>query len=121
MLFENLEIGMSASYSKKINEADTQEFANISGDKNPIHLNEEYAKNSRYKRKIAHGFMVSSLFSAIFGTKLPGEGSIYVSQTLQFKRAVYIGDSVIATVEIVRIDKVKDESFLKQYVKSKAK
>lgn len=87
-----IQIGMTASYSQTITDADIKGFSRLSGDHNPVHVNEEYAKNSRYKGRIAHGLLTASFFSAIFGTKLPGEGCVYVSQNLQFKRPVYLGD-----------------------------
>lgn len=100
-------IGMTASYSKTISDADVKAFAGISGDHNPVHLNEEYAKNSRFKNRIAHGLLTASFFSAIFGTKLPGEGCVYAGQNLQFKKPVYLGDTVVAKVTVIAIDVLK--------------
>ena len=102
---EEIQIGMKVSYSQTITDADVKMFSGISGDKNPIHMSDEYAKKSRFKKRIAHGLMSASYFSALFGTKLPGEGAIYVSQSLQFKRAIYLGDTVAATVIVKKIDK----------------
>ncbi len=102
--FEELKVGMSESYSKTITEEDVNTFAEISGDKNPIHLDEEYAKKTIYKKRIAHGLMTASYFAGLGGTKLPGEGCIYTSQSLKFKRPVFIGDTVLATIEIIKID-----------------
>lgn len=93
-------IGMSASYSQTITDNDIQSFAKVSGDYNPIHVDELYAKESRYKKKIAHGLLSSSFFSSLFGTKLPGKGCVYASQSLEFKRPVYINDIVTATVTV---------------------
>jgi len=104
---EEIEIGMNVSYSQTICDADIKAFAGISGDRNPIYLDEDYANNSRFKKRIAHGMMAASYFSALFGTKIPGEGCVYTSQSLQFKRPIYIGDTVIATVEVIGIDKIK--------------
>ncbi len=101
---EEIEVGMEARYSQSITDADIKAFAGISGDRNPVHLDEQYAASSRYKRRIAHGLLSASFFSALFGTKLPGEGSVYVSQSLQFKRAVYIGDTVEAIVIVKSVD-----------------
>ena len=101
---EQIDIGMSASYSQTITDADVKQFAGISGDHNPIHIDEVYAADSRYGKRIAHGLITSSFFSGIFGTKLPGPGCVYASQQLQFKRPVYIGDTVTATVEVTRVD-----------------
>lgn len=100
----DIEIGMSASFSQTITDADIKAFAAISGDKNPVHVNDEYASSSRYKKRIAHGLLTSSFFSSLFGTKIPGEGCVYVSQTLKFKRPVYIDDTVTAMVEVVGVD-----------------
>lgn len=100
-------IGMTASYSQTISDADVKAFAGISGDHNPVHLSEEYAKNSRFKNRIAHGLLTASFFSAIFGTKLPGEGCVYAGQHLQFKKPVYLGDTVVAKVTVIAIDVFK--------------
>lgn len=100
-------IGMTASYSQTIIDADVKAFAGISGDHNPVHLSEEYAKNSRFKNRIAHGLLTASFFSAIFGTKLPGEGCVYAGQNLQFKKPVYLGDTVVAKVTVIAIDVLK--------------
>jgi 3-hydroxybutyryl-CoA dehydratase len=101
---DKLEIGMSASYAQTITEADITIFAGVSGDKNPAHVNEEYARESRFKRRIAHGMISASFFSGLLGTKLPGAGCVYTSQTLNFKRPVYIGETVTATVTVTEID-----------------
>lgn len=99
-----IQVGMSASYSQTITDADVKGFAGISGDRNPVHLDEEYAQESRFKKRIAHGFLSASFFSAIFGTQLPGRGCVYASQNLNFKRPVYIGDTVTAVVTVQAID-----------------
>jgi len=104
---EQIEIGMTESVNKVITKEDIIKFADISGDTNPIHLSESYAETTRYKKNIAHGLMCTSYFSGIFGTKLPGLGSIYVSQNINFKRPIYIGDEVIVTVKVVDIDEQK--------------
>lgn len=97
-------LGMTASCSQLITDAGVVIFSGISGDKNPVHLSDDYARQSRYKRRIAHGMLSASLFSGIFGTKLPGTGCVYVSQTLSFLKPVYIGDTVAATVTVTAID-----------------
>lgn len=101
---EEIAIGMTASYTQTITDADVKAFAGVSGDHNPVHLSEEYAQNSRFKDRIAHGLLTASFFSAIFGTKLPGEGCVYAGQNLQFKRPVYLGDTVIAKVTVTAVD-----------------
>lgn len=116
-----IEIGMSASLTKKITSEDIMLFASISGDKNPIHTDDEYAKNTRYKKRIAHGLMSASYFSALFGTKMPGYGCVYVSQTLNFKRAIYIGDEVTATIKVTKIDLNKKRVYFDTVCKVKNK
>jgi len=101
---EEITLGMKASFSQTITDADIKGFAALSGDKNPVHIDEHYAESSRYKKRIAHGLLTASFFSAIFGTKIPGEGCVYVSQTLNFKRPVYINDTVTAEVTVFEID-----------------
>jgi len=108
---DEISIGMSVSYSQTITDADVKQFAGISGDKNPVHMDEEYAENSRYKKRIAHGLLSASFFSSLFGTRLPGKGCVYVSQNLNFKRAVYLGDTVTATVTVTDINVVKQRVF----------
>ncbi len=110
---EEIEIGMSVSYSQTITDKDIKQFAEISGDYNPIHLDEEYAKKSRFKKRIAHGMMTASYFSALFGTKIPGEGCVYTSQNLKFKKPVYIGDIVTAIVEVTNVDLSKRKVLFK--------
>jgi 3-hydroxybutyryl-CoA dehydratase len=101
---EKLELGMSATYAQTITEADVTIFAGVSGDKNPAHVNDEYAKASRFKRRIAHGMISASFFSGLLGTKLPGAGCVYTSQSLNFKRPVYIGETVTASITVTNID-----------------
>jgi 3-hydroxybutyryl-CoA dehydratase len=98
--FEDLHVGMEASLVQTVSSEAIHAFAQISGDINPIHLDEAYAKESPFRRIIAHGMLSASYISAVFGTKLPGPGCIYISQTLNFKAPVYIGDKVTATVRI---------------------
>ncbi len=101
---EDLQIGMEASLTKKVQEKDVLSFSEISGDKNPVHLDEAFAKTTRFKERIAHGLLSASFISAVFGMKMPGPGSIYLSQTLQFKAPVKIGDTVTAKVKVKNID-----------------
>ena len=101
---DQLRVGMTESVSKIITIEDVRKFSELSGDTNPIHLDKKYAKETRYKKNIAHGLMCASYFSGIFGTKLPGLGSIYVSQSLKFKRPIYIDDKVDVIVKITEID-----------------
>lgn len=98
----SLAIGASASRTKTITEAEVTLFAEITGDTNPVHLDEAFAAQTIFKRRIAHGMLTAGLISAILGNDLPGPGSIYLSQTLQFKAPVYLGDTITATVEVVQ-------------------
>ncbi|MGI3451214.1 MaoC family dehydratase [Citrobacter arsenatis] len=104
---EQIYIGMSASYSQTITDADIKSFAGISGDHNPVHISDTYASESRYGKRIAHGLISAGFFSALFGTRIPGCGCVYVSQNLCFKYPVYIGDTVEATVTVKSIDLIK--------------
>jgi 3-hydroxybutyryl-CoA dehydratase len=96
--------GMSASMSHQVTDADVVSFASLSGDHNPVHLDEEYAGKSRYGRRIAHGLFGASLFSGLFGTRLPGRGCVYAAQNLRFRRPVYIGDVLVAKVTVLSVD-----------------
>lgn len=101
---EEIKIGMSATYTQTITDADVKCFAGLSGDRNPVHMDEDYAKKSRFKKRIAHGMISASFFSALFGTKIPGEGCVYTRQSLNFKRPIYINDTVEAVVTVSGID-----------------
>lgn len=100
-----IEIGQSASFSKTITETDIYLFAGISGDLNPAHINEEQAKQTRFKKRIAHGMLTASFISTVIGMQLPGPGTIYLEQSIQFKAPVYIGDTIEAIAEVASIDK----------------
>lgn len=98
--FEDLSAGQEASLSKPVTEADIVAFAEISGD---VHLDAQYAAGTMFKERIAHGMLSAAYISAVFGMKLPGPGAIYISQTLNFKAPVKIGDTVVATVKVVEL------------------
>ena len=102
-----LQIGMTASRTKTITDEDIRLYAQVSGDTNPVHLDEKYAATTRFGRRIAHGLLSAGLISAILGNDLPGHGTVYLNQTLSFKAPVYVGDTITATVELVnyRADK----------------
>ncbi|MBP6011168.1 MAG: MaoC family dehydratase [Alphaproteobacteria bacterium] len=100
---EDLTVGMSASYGKTITDADIVMFAGVSGDTNPVHLDQEFAAKTPFKTRIAHGMLSAGFISTVIGTKLPGPGSIYMSQTLRFKAPVKIGDTVQTTCTISEI------------------
>jgi len=99
--------GDTASLSRTISDDDIRAFADATGDRNPLHLDEEFAKQTRFGRRIAHGMLSASLISAVIANELPGEGSIYLGQTLQFVAPVFPGDTVTArvTVATIREDK----------------
>lgn len=98
-----LTIGASASRTKTFSDEDVRAFARISTDTNPVHLDDSYAVTTRFGRRIVHGMLTAGLISAVLGNDLPGPGTIYLSQSLQFKAPVYVGDTVTATVEVTAI------------------
>jgi 3-hydroxybutyryl-CoA dehydratase len=101
--FEDLHVGMRENLMKTVMDTDVIGFARISGDDNPIHLCDTYAASSRFGERIAHGLYTASLISAVLGTRLPGPGAVYRSQTLNFHAPVKIGDVVTVTVEVVEL------------------
>ena len=101
--FEDLSLGMTESYAKTVKSSDVVGFAEITGDRNPIHLSEHFAAKTPFKNRIAHGLYTASLISAVIGTRLPGPGAIYISQTLNFLAPVKIGDTVEAIVEVIEL------------------
>jgi 3-hydroxybutyryl-CoA dehydratase len=101
--FEDLQLGMEASFQRTVEESDIVAFANVSGDKNPVHLDADYAARTMFKERIAHGMLTASYISAVFGMEMPGPGAIYISQTLNFKAPVRIGDVVTAKVKVVEL------------------
>ena len=98
--FEDLFVGRTASVSRTVSEADILMFAGVSGDTNPVHLDQEFAASTMFGGRIAHGMLSAGLISAVFGTRLPGPGCIYLSQNLKFKAPVKIGDTVVARVTV---------------------
>jgi 3-hydroxybutyryl-CoA dehydratase len=104
--FEDLRVGMRASLMKTVMNEDVIGFANLSGDHNPVHLSDHFAQKTRFGGRIAHGLYVASLISAVLGMYLPGPGAVYLSQTLNFRAPVKIGDVVTLTVEVVELVEV---------------
>jgi len=104
---DELTVGMSAIFTKTVTEADIVLFAGVTGDTNPIHLDEEFAKPTMFKGRIAHGMLTAGFISAVLGTKLPGPGSVYLGQTLKFKAPVRIGDTVVARVTATAVAQEK--------------
>lgn len=101
--FEDLQVGQTAEYGRTVTEADIVLFSGISGDTNPVHLNEDFASKTMFKGRIAHGMLSVGFISTVFGTKLPGPGCIYITQNLRFKAPVRIGDTVVARVECTEL------------------
>jgi 3-hydroxybutyryl-CoA dehydratase len=101
--FEDLQLGMEATFAKTVTEADINGFADVTGDKNPVHLDADFAGRTIFKERIAHGMLTASYISAVFGMELPGPGVIYISQTLNFKAPVEIGDEVVAKVKVAEL------------------
>jgi len=96
-------VGDSAEITKTIEQADVDAFAGVTGDHNPVHVDEEFAKTTRFGKRIAHGMLTASLISAVLANKLPGEGSVYLGQTLQFVAPVFPGDEITARVIVKEI------------------
>ncbi len=101
---EDLSVGMEASIGKTVSAADITAFAEVTGDRNPLHLSEHYAAKTFFKSRIAHGMLSAGYISALIGTKLPGPGAIYISQTLRFLSPERIGDTVTTTARVVGLD-----------------
>jgi 3-hydroxybutyryl-CoA dehydratase len=101
--FEDLTLGMKEVLRKTFDDTDVAEFARLSGDDNPIHLDADYAARTRFGGRIVHGLLTASLFSTLLGTRLPGPGAIYLSQTLDFRAPVRFGDPIDVSVEVVEL------------------
>jgi 3-hydroxybutyryl-CoA dehydratase len=110
---EDLSVGMTARYARTITESDVVLFAGVSGDSNPVHMNEAYALTTPFKGRIVHGMLSASYLSTAIATKLPGPGAIYVSQNLKFRAPVRIGDTVEARITVTDILKEKNRVILK--------
>ena len=113
LYLEDLKVGMSAMFGKTVTEADIVAYAGVSGDTNPIHLHDGFARTTRFGQRIAHGMLSGSFISAVIGTKLPGPGSVYVSQTMNFMAPVLIGDTITAVATVTQIDERRRRVTLK--------
>lgn len=100
--FDSIQVGDEATLTRTITEKDIQAYASLSGDDNSIHMDKQFASQTRFKQPIAHGMLTASLFSAIIGTLLPGHGSLYLSQSLNFKKPVMVDDTIQATVKVIQ-------------------
>jgi 3-hydroxybutyryl-CoA dehydratase len=96
-------VGDSAQLSRTVKDEDIRIFAEVTGDKNPLHLDDEFASKTIFKRRIAHGILTAALISSVIGNRLPGNGTIYLSQTLNFLAPVYVGDEITAKVEVLQV------------------
>jgi 3-hydroxybutyryl-CoA dehydratase len=112
LYFDELSVGQSAETTHVVGAADIEAFAAVSGDVNPVHLDEAYAKGTPFGGRIAHGMLGAAFISAVIGNKLPGPGAIYLSQSLRFRRPVRIGDPVTAKVVIKALDTAKGHATL---------
>ncbi len=108
-----LKIGMKDSMVKTVTGEDVEMFAKVSGDCNPVHLDEEFAKTTMFGRRIAHGIISAGYISAVLGNQLPGRGTIYLGQTLKFCKPVFLGDTITTTVEIIEANEEKHIYVLK--------
>jgi 3-hydroxybutyryl-CoA dehydratase len=113
-----LKVGQSAAFTKTVTETDVYLFAGVTGDINPAHVNEEYAKTTMFKTRIAHGMLGAGFISAVLGMQLPGPGTIYVKQDLKFKAPVRIGDTVTAEATVKEIDAAKNRVIMTTVVKN---
>ena len=104
LTIKDLAVGQKASAAKTLTESDVYLFAGVTGDLNPLHVNAEYARGTRFQRRIVHGMLTASLVSAVQATQLPGPGNLYIRQTLEFRAPVFFGDTITATVEVVAVD-----------------
>lgn len=110
--FEDLKVGQTASAARTVSEADILAFAGVSGDSNPVHVDQEFAASTPFKGRIAHGILSASYISTVIGTKLPGPGTIYLSQSLKFKAPVRVGDTVLARVTVSALEPEKRRATL---------
>src|SRR5215468_8994233 len=113
LFLEDLKVGQSAMFGRTVTEADIAAFAGVSGDTNPIHLHDGFARTTRFGQRIAHGMLSGSYISTVIGTKLPGPGAVYISQTMNFMAPVIIGDTITAVATITSIDEQRRRVTLK--------
>ena len=99
--FDDIEIGQSKNFQIIVDEALVESFAKVSGDLNPLHMNEEYAKNTKFGKRICHGMLLASFFSRLVGMYLPGVNALYFSQNLNFVNPCYVGDNVTIVGEVI--------------------
>jgi len=117
---KDLKLGQSSSFTKQITNKDVLLFAEVSGDDNPVHVNEEFAQTTMFKGRIVHGALVASLFSKVLGTQLPGMGTIYLGQESRFMKPVRIDETITATVTIIEIIAEKNRVILETIARNSA-
>ena len=110
---EEMKIGDTAEFAKTVSESDIYQYAGVTGDFNPAHINEEYASNTFFKTRIAHGMLSAGFISNVLGNQLPGPGAVYIHQSLNFKAPVRIGDTIKAVVEVIHLETDKNRVTLK--------
>lgn len=116
--FDDLSVGQKAFLRKTITDADLSHFIAITGDMNPLHVDQPFAEQTFFGQRIAHGMLSAALFSTLVGMHIPGTGAIYKSQTLEFLRPVFIGDTLCAWFEIENIDRAKEEITIKSWIEN---
>lgn len=117
---DEFEIGQHVMWSKRFTEEDLQRFIEITGDVNPLHVDEEFAKSTRFGRRVLHGMLTASMFSTMVGMVLPGTGAIYRAQTLRFLRAAHVGDELTAHFVVKRIDRDKHRLEIDAWIENEA-
>lgn len=110
--FEDLSVGQSAEITRVVGAQDIEAFAEVSGDNNPVHLDEAYARTTTFQTRIAHGMLSAAYISAVIGTRMPGPGAIYLNQSLRFRRPVKIGDAVTTRVTVAALDERRGHATL---------
>lgn len=100
---DELKVGMKGAFSKRVSKEDVEEFAKVTGDYNPMHMDDDFAKETQFHGRIAHGMISAGMISACLGTKIPGPGAIYLGQTLKFDKPVHFDDVLVVQVEVVKI------------------
>jgi 3-hydroxybutyryl-CoA dehydratase len=117
---EDFEVGQSASFKKTFTDEDVRLFIEITGDANPLHVDDAFAANTKFGRRIVHGLLAASILSTMVGTKMPGTGAIYRSQTLRFLLPVYVGDTVTAHLVVRSVDRAKYRLVMDSWIENEA-
>lgn len=112
---QDIALGESQSFTKTVTEYDIYNFAGVTGDMNPMHINHEFAKETAFGNRIAHGVLSLGFISNVLGNKLPGPGSVYISQACKFMKPVFISDTITATVEVIKKDEEKNRLWLRTF------